>query len=150
MSSTIAEPGVAVEPDSYLAMKLSQKAEHHEFDFDVWYPRLKAHTWASTAVPFSHALATACVHYYQARYNSRRGVFSLEDLALLRELEATLDREMGGDGGFFVRIRASPRPHLESPIRRVWTSFYYENSLWKMILSPEPSVRGANGACRFA
>lgn len=100
----------------YLTRKLEQKALHRDFDFEVWYPRLANHTWRSTVVDFDSALAEACVHYYHARYNSRRWLFTPADAALLRGLEARLDREIAGllqaahaagnepPGGFFVRM----------------------------------------------
>eukprot|EP01052_Picozoa_sp_SAG31_P037257 SAG31_NODE_4785_length_2956_cov_23.715086_2_plen_494_part_00 len=105
--------------DHALPASVAKKRAHLPFDFDEWYPQLSPYTWPSTILPFPPQLAQAFVHYYQARFNSRAGLFTRSDAVALRTLERNLDEWMAAQSsgnspahrrGWFIRMSSrSPK-----------------------------------------
>ena len=118
---------------------LDKKRLHRPFDFDAYFPLLRAHTWPSSIIPFPPPLARACVNYYQARFNGRRARLRQEDVALLRGLEASLDSAMAERSGansandgasansFFVRMsNRSPKDGYPLDPTKLYNAFVEE------------------------
>ena len=123
--------------ESYLRWQLEKKSVHRPFDFDVYYPLLKDHTWASRIIPFSSNLAQACVNYYQARFSKRISRLRPEDVKLLRDLERSLDDAMSASSctNFFIRM-SNRSPKDGFPLEASKLSREFKSELSKITSNP--------------
>ena len=138
---------------SYLRWQLEKKSVHRAFDFDVYYPLLKSHTWASRIITFSPALAQACVNYYQARFNRRTSDLRPEDVKLLRDLEGSLDNAMTTSSStrFFVRMsNRSPKDGFPLDPSALSRQFQSELSKFQTPASATASTAAAAAAAPTA
>lgn len=135
--------------ESYLRWQLEKKSVHRPFDFDVYYPLIKDHTWASRIIPFSPNLAQACVNYYQARFNNRTSTLRPGDVELLRDLERSLDDVMSASSStsFFIRMsNRSPKDGFPLEASKLSRKFQSELSKIESSLSVTAPVSTAASA----
>ncbi|EKD71742.1 MAG: hypothetical protein ACD_46C00111G0002 [uncultured bacterium] len=86
--------------------RLKKKELHFDFDFDMWYDKLKDYSFKSDVVPITPEIAQAMVNYYSNRFY-KRNVLTKEDVKLLEKLRRNIQLHLNkskSTHGFFVRM----------------------------------------------
>ena len=116
------------------------RAENLSYDIDVWYPRVEQHTFKSTFFPLKIEEAKAILAFHDVSWRniSTKPYLTKQEISILKELEATLDRELkklletNGKTYGFVRL-CGRSPKDGEPLHRQVIADRYQQELHRLI-----------------
>ncbi|CAM9864092.1 unnamed protein product, partial [Heterosigma akashiwo] len=114
------------------------RSENLPYDIDVWYPRIKSHTYRTEFYPLTRAEAEAILHYHNTSWRSLDDL-SQEDVAVLRKLEHRLDQLITKKFplGAFLRL-CGRSPKDGEPLDCTWILPSYHKELDRLVGSGLP------------